>query len=297
MRRKTATVILVVFFFVGFGLLLYPTVSNWYNSFHMSHVVISHEQTVEKLNDETYQQTLDAARARNEALLESGIIWEPTGYATGYATEQEKKEYDKMLVAYNKLLNVSGDGVMATIDIPKIDEELPIYHGTSEKVLQVGIGHIPGSSLPIGGEGTHCLLSGHRGMPNARLFTDLQLLEKGDRFTITTMREVLTYEVDGMNTIEPYDISPFKILEGEDSCTLITCTPYGINTHRYIVHAHRVKTEEAKEIILPADALQLEPRLVAIVIAAPMLLALIAVLLWKTRKNTGRDPRSLPYEA
>lgn len=270
MRGRTITAALITVSFIGLILLLYPSFSDWYNSFRQSQVVIRYAERASKIDPELYEQTLQAAIGYNEEIAASDILWEPT--------EEELKKYDEML-------SITDDGAMAYIEIPKINVFLPIYHGTSDAVLQTAIGHIAGSSLPVGGESTHCLLSGHRGMANARLFTDLDLLEPGDTFTIRTLNEVLSYEVDKINLVYPYDFSQLRIQEGEDRCTLITCAPYGINTHRLLVHAHRIRTLSDMSIFVTADALQLEPRLVAIGFAAPVLLGIVLELMLKTRKR------------
>lgn len=278
MRKKITTALLLIAFFAGLVLLVYPPFSEWYNSYHQSRVVISYAESVSNIDQERYEQTLQEAREYNARLAERGIIWEPT--------EQE-------LAVYNEMLNITDDNVMAYIDIPKIGVLLPIYHGTSDKVLQTAIGHLEGSSLPVGGESSNCLLSGHRGMPNARLFTDIVKLNEGDVFMIRTLNEVLTYEVDQINIIEPYDLSLLNIDEGKDWCTLITCTPYGVNTHRYIVRGHRIETVDETSVIVPADALQLESRFVAVIIAMPILMFLVVVLLLKTGK---RKPNTVVNE-
>ena len=175
---------------------------------------------------------------------------------------------------------------MCSIEIPKIKVSLPIYHGVEEGVLQIAVGHIPGSSLPIGGESTHSVLSGHRGLPSARLFTDLDKLVVGDTFLLNVLDEVLTYEVDQILIVEPYDLSSLEIIPGEDLVTLVTCTPYGINTHRLLVRGHRIETaKQAKTIRVPADAVQIDPTLVAPVVAAPMLLLLLLILLLTSKKR------------
>ena len=175
---------------------------------------------------------------------------------------------------------------MSYIEIPNIKCSLPIYHGTDEAVLQIAVGHIEGSSLPVGGVNTHCVLSGHRGLPSAKLFSDLDKLEEGDLFMIRTLDQTLTYEVDQIRIVLPEEIDDLKIVEGEDLCTLVTCTPYGINTHRLLVRGHRVANQEdAENIRVTAEAMQVDTRIVAAFVAVPILLVLLIWLLVSTRKK------------
>jgi sortase A len=217
---------------------------------------------------------LSAARRYNEELLEKPFRWK--------MTEQEKAEYES-------ILDISGTGIMGYIEIPTINVSLPIYHGTDEGVLQVAIGHLEGSSLPVGGASTHTVVSGHRGLPSAKLFTDLDKLNQGDRFVIRVLDEVYTYEVDRILIVQPDDISGLSIENGMDYCTLVTCTPYAVNTHRLLVRGHRVENDkEAKEVRVTSDAMQIEPVVVAPIVAAPMLLILFIVMMVTTRKNKSQ---------
>ena len=218
-----------------------------------------------------YERMWAEADAYNEKLYESG-------HGLGLK-KKEKKEY-------NKLLNVSGTGIMSYIEIPKIKCSLPIYHGTDEGVLQIAIGHIEGSSLPVGGVNTHCVLSGHRGLPSAKLFSNLDKLEEGDIFMIRTLDQTLTYEVDQIRIVLPDEVDDLKIEEGKDLCTLVTCTPYGINTHRLLVRGHRVANrEEAEAVRVTADAMQVDNRIVAACIAVPVLLILLAGIFVSGRRK------------
>ena len=199
---------------------------------------------------------------------------------------------DEELTKYESLLNVSGNGIIGYIEIPSINCSLPIYHGTDEAILQIAVGHIEGTSLPVGGSGTHCVLSGHRGLPSARLFTDLDKMVIGDTFLMRVLDETLTYEVDQIRIVLPYEMDDLEIEEGKDYCTLVTCTPYGINSHRLLVRGHRIENqEEAQAIRITADAMQIEPLLVAPIVAIPMLLILLVILLLpkKSKKKTGGD--------
>lgn len=231
MRKKISAVniILVIILFAGLSLLLYPTFSEMWNSTRQSRAIAEYAENVSALNKEQYEELWRQAEEYNQSLAQQGIF---------YALNEEQKE------EYEKLLNVAGHGIMAYIEIPKIDCDLPIYHGTEESVLQVAIGHLEWSSLPVGGTGSHCVVSGHRGLPSARLFTDLDKLEEGDEFYITVLDRKLAYEVDQILTVLPEEVDELGIEEGKDYVTLITCTPYGINTHRLLVRGHRVEYVE-----------------------------------------------------
>ena len=261
MKGKGTTIILVIAFFIGLSLLLYPSVSNWWNSFHQTRAIFSYAESVSSIDSSEYRKMLDNAEAYNKALAEKGISWS--------MTDAEKE-------AYNACLNFDGTGNMGYIDIPKIRVMLPLYHGTEEAVLQTSIGHIEYTSLPVGGEGSHCVVSGHRGLPSAKLFSDLDKLTYGDLFTLNILNETLTYEVDQILVVEPSDLAALQIEEGEDYCTLLTCTPYGINTHRMLVRGHRVANKDGGAKVL-ADALQIEPKYIAPFLAVPVLV-LLAVL-------------------
>lgn len=270
-KGSVSNIILILVFLVGLTLLLYPTVSDYWNSFHQSRAIADYARQVGNLGNDAYNSLWDEARAYNETLI---------GKAGRFTmSDAEKKEYES-------ILNIPGTGVIGYIRITKINCYLPIYHGTDESVLQAGVGHLQGSSFPVGGESTHCVISGHRGVPNAKLFTNLDRLEEGDTFVLHTLDETLTYEVDQIRIVEPDDIRDLAIVEGEDYCTLITCTPYGINTHRLLLRGHRVdNASEVGTVRITADAMQIEPAIVAPLVAAPMLLLLLIILLISTRKK------------
>ncbi len=270
-KGSLSTVLLVLIFFVGLSLLLYPTVSDYWNTLHQSRAITQYAEQVANLEGERYQQLLRAAQDYNQTLRAK-----PDRYTI---SDAEHAEYETML-------NVSGNGIIGYIEIPAINCSLPIYHGTDESVLQIAVGHIEGSSLPVGGAATHCVLSGHRGLPSARLFTDLDKLANGDTFVLRVLDETLTYEVDQIRIVEPYEMDALEIEDGKDYCTLVTCTPYGINSHRLLVRGHRVENQEqAHTVRVTADAMQIEPIIVAPLVAVPMLLFLLLVLLLSTRKN------------
>ena len=277
MRKHLSTILLVFILLIGLSLLLYPSVSNYWNSFHQTRAIATYAENVEKLDNNQYDQLWEEARAYNEALR-----FRSNPY---FLSEEQKAQYES-------LLDVSGLGVMGYIEIPEIDVSLPIYHGTEESVLQIAVGHLEWSSLPVGGESTHCVLSGHRGLPSAKLFTNLDKLQTGDIFMLRILDDLLTYEVDQILIVEPQETGALRIEEGKDYCTLVTCTPYGINTHRLLVRGHRIDNiEEAKTVRVTADAIQIEPLLVAPIVAIPILLLLMILLLLpkQPQKKHGGD--------
>ena len=270
-KKNWTTILLVVIMLVGIGLFAYPTFSDYWNSFHQSKAVASYVENVTNMNKEEYDRLWNEAVAYNEKLADSGIQW--------IMTDEEKKEY-------NEYLKVDDSGIMGYVDIPVIDCLLPIYHGIDESVLQVAIGHIEGSSLPVGGKGSHCIISGHRGLPSARLFTDLDKMVEGDIFMLHTLDATLTYEVDQIRIVEPTDLSDLQIEEGEDLCTLVTCTPYGINTHRLLIRGHRIANrEDGGNVRISADATQLDPVQVAPFLAAPILMVLLIWVFFGSRRR------------
>ena len=267
-------ILLVLVFLVGLSLLLYPSVSDYWNSFHQTRAIATYSEEVANLENEQYDELWAAAQQYNRSLTERG---------NAYVLSEEQKE------AYEKLLDVSGLGVMGYIEIPEIDVSLPVYHGTEESVLQIAVGHLDWSSLPVGGESTHCVLSGHRGLPSAKLFTNLDKLTEGDIFLLRVLDEVLTYEVDQILIVEPQETGALRIEEGKDYCTLVTCTPYSVNTHRLLVRGHRIENQaNAASIRVTADAMQIEPVIVAPIVAAPLLLCLMLWVLLRDPKKKKR---------
>lgn len=270
--RKT-DLILILVFLAGLSVLLYPTVSNFYNSFHETRAIAAYETGLSSYTKEDYSAVLASAEAYNEALANGGT--------------QTFESGEPVSSDYSSQLKVSDDGMMGYVTIAKLGVQLPIYHGTSDAVLAVGAGHLEGSSLPVGGIGTHSVLMGHRGLPSAKLFTDLDQLEVGDTFTVTVLDETLTYQVDNIAIVDPDDLDLLKIDSGEDYCTLVTCTPYGINTQRLLVRG--VRTENAAEPVrVGADAVRIDPVLAAPAAAAPILLILLAVLLVRHRHHRAK---------
>ncbi len=277
-KSSLSTILLVLVFLIGLSLLLYPSFSDYWNSLHQTKAIAEYAEQVANLDSNRYQQLLKDAHHYNDTLT---------------LKEDRFKISDEEMAEYTALLNVSGNGILGYIEIPRIGCSLPIYHGTDNAVLQIAIGHITGTSLPVGGLGTHSVLSGHRGLPSAKLFTDLDQLAVGDEFLIRVLDETLTYEVDQILIVWPYEMDALEIDPEQDYCTLVTCTPYGINSHRLLVRGHRVETQEAaKTIRITADAIQVEPVIVAPLVAAPILLILLIVLLFpkKRKKKTGGQP-------
>ena len=270
MKKHSSTILLLLVFLAGLSLLLYPTFSDWWNSLHQSQAVAGYAQQVSDMDDDTYEQMWADAWDYNASLLSR------TNALT--LTNQQKSQY-------NRMLNLGSNSVMGYIEIPKIGMTLPIYHGTDEAVLQVAVGHLEWTSLPVGGESSHCVVSGHRGLPSAKLFTNLDKLQTGDTFQMCVLDEVLTYEVDQIRIVEPHQTDDLRIVEGEDLCTLVTCTPYGINSHRLLVRGHRVENAVKTTIRVTSDAMQIEPMLVAPVVALPMLLLLLIFMLRPKRSH------------
>ena len=270
MKKHSGTILLVLIFFVGLAVMLYPTISDYINQRNQTRVVNSYAQQVDGLSDADYTAYFDAADVFNQEI----------------AADPDALYHADHFSTYSTTLDVTGTGIMGYITIPRIGVELPIYHGTSDAVLQVAAGHLEGTSLPVGGASTHAVISAHRGLPSAKLFTNLDQLEVGDTFTITVLDRVLTYEVDKISIVLPTETDELKIAEGKDYVTLMTCTPYGINTHRLLVRGHRVETpDQYKHIRVTAEALKIEPIIVAPVMALPMLLILLIGMLLSTRKR------------
>lgn len=279
MKKNRSTPILILVFFVGLSLLLYPSVSDYWNSFHSSRAIATYAEEVAKLDRKSYAHLWEAARLHNEELAERK--------AKHFLSEEE-------YAAYEKILDITGTGIMAEIEIPSIRVDLPVYHGVDETVLQVAAGHLEWSSLPVGGENTHCALSAHRGLPSAKLFTNLDKLKEGDIFLLRTLDELLTYEVDKISIVEPENVSLLEIEPGKDLCTLVTCTPYGINSHRLLVRGHRIETVETLSWArVTSDALQIEPIIVAPMLALPILAVLLIFVMVsdsrKKKKRRGND--------
>ena len=271
MKNHRSTILLILILLIGLSLMLYPSLADWWNSFHSSRAIASYVEQVANIDDAQYEELWDAAWDYNQSLLHR---------PNDFLLSDEQQEI------YKSLLDFGGNGIMGYIEIPMIDVMLPIYHGTKESVLQIAVGHLDWTSLPVGGAGSHCVVSGHRGLPSARLFTDLDKLKVGDVFMLHVLNEILTYEIDQILIVEPQDTDPLLIEPGKDLCTMITCTPYGINSHRMLVRGHRIESqEEAKVIRITADAVRIEPLMVAPFVAVPILLVLLIILLLPKQKK------------
>jgi len=278
-RKHISTIFIILIFLVGLGFISYPTVSNLWNQAHQSRAIATYSKQVEKLDDSENKKMLKAARKYNKSLLKKSDHWK--------LSKKDKKKYES-------LLDVSGTGIMGYIEVPKIDCSLPIYHGTDEGALQIAIGHLEGSSLPVGGKSTHCVLSGHRGLPSARLFTDLDQMEEGDIFILNILGRKLAYEVDQIKVVLPEEMSDLEIEEGKDLCTLVTCTPYGINTHRLLVRGHRTEyvekkvEEEQKEVQTKKTDIRL---MIAGGAGVLILIIIIIVIVIKRRRKRRNQQR------
>lgn len=275
-KARLINIALVVLLVVGVGLLLYPTVSDWWNSNRQTQAIVSYTQAVDETSVQQQESMLADARAYNEELADH--------VSNGALDEQTKARYES-------LLDITGTGIMGYVEIPSLNCSLPIYHGTDEGVLQVAVGHLEWTSLPVGGPGTHSAISGHRGLPSAKLFTNLDKLVEGDMFELHVLGETLVYEVDQIRIVEPTDITELAVQEGQDLCTLVTCTPYGINTHRLLVRGHRV--DAAGYTAVPADAVRVDATQVAVAVAVPLAVAVVAALLvGDARRRTRRAAKA-----
>ena len=269
-KKHISTIIIALIFLAGLGFLLYPTVSNLWNRAHQSRAIATYTKQVEKLDDSQNKEMLKAARKYNKSLLKKSDHWK--------LSKKDKKKYES-------LLDVSGTGIMGYIEVPKIDCSLPIYHGTDEGALQIAIGHLEGSSLPVGGKSTHCVLSGHRGLPSARLFTDLDQMEEGDVFVLNALGRKLAYEVDQIKVVLPDEMSDLEIVQGKDLCTLVTCTPYGINTHRLLVRGHRTKYIEETVVRVQKEAEKKETGIWLLAGGGAVFLIIIIIVVVKRRRK------------
>ncbi|WP_363172328.1 class C sortase [uncultured Dubosiella sp.] len=280
MKKHWSTVLLVMMFTVGLSLLLYPTVSDWFNSLEARRLMGDYTQSVAEISNEEYEELLQKAKEYNAELVNKANPFN--------LSEEEEAEYESML-------HLSSSDVMGVVKIPSIRVNLPIYHGVEESTIQNAIGHIPGSSLPIGGESTHTIISGHRGLPSAKLFTDLDQLEVGDYFMFQVLDDTYTYQVDQIKIVEPNDFTYLQIEEGKDLATLQTCTPYGINTHRLLIRGHRVDNLPDDFVNARSEAVLLNRNVVAIFIGIVIFAVLGMVLLIKNvvKKRVGRKDKGV----
>lgn len=272
------TALLVLMLLTGLAVLAYPTFSNWWNSLHMTRVITDYIEAVNDVSDEQSEALMEEARAYNEMIAQK---------ENPYLVTREEMQ------RYLKLLDVTGSGVIGYIQIDGISVYLPIYHTTDDAVMQIAIGHLPWSSLPIGGESTHALLTGHRGLPSAKLFTDLDKLREGNTFTITVLRQTLTYQIDQIRIIEPQEVNELVVIPGEDYCTLITCTPYGVNTHRLLVRGVRIENAKTAATVV-ADALRIPTTVSALAVGVPMVfLFLFGMLILSPRHKDALSEEEL----
>ena len=270
MRGRKIMLVLTLGFLIGISILLYPAFSDYWNSKTQTRAIVNYESVLEYLEPEDYSAIFQQAYDYNKQLCESEI---------------NPLLYPERFSGYWDTLNMMDFGMIGYLKIDRIGVELPIYHGTSSEVLSYGVGHLEGSSLPVGGESTHSVMSAHRGLPSAKLFTDLDRVELGDTFQITVLDQILTYQVDRIQIIEPDEVEDLKIVEGKDYCTLFTCTPYGINTHRLLVRGIRIETIKEKPVIYVAnEGFRIEPMMVTPAVAAPMVLIFLIHLMVKYRE-------------
>ena len=269
MQSRTITIILLIAFFVGLSVLLYPAISSYWNSKTQSEVIINYEAMLANYKPEDYSDIFEAADAYNQKLAKLEYPFIHHGQVEGYW----------------ETLDISGTGMMGYISIPKISQELPVYHGTSESVLAIAVGHYQGSSLPVGGKSTHSVVSAHRGLPTAVLFTYLDRMEIGDTFYFTILDRTITYEVDQIRIVEPQDTSLIEIEEGKDYCTLLTCTPYGINTQRLLVRGHQIDATQKRNIYIANEAYRVDPLIVMPMVALPIIVVLLIYVMFAPVKK------------
>ena len=277
MRSKKSTIILLVSFFIGLSVLLYPSISSYWNSKTQSEAIVDYESMLSQYKPEDYTAIFAEADAYNKKLSQ---LNEPLA------------EHNR-LPDYNSILNVGGTGMMGYITVPKISQELPVYHGTSDGVLSVAVGHLQGTSLPVGGENTHCVVSAHRGLPTAVLFTHLDRMEIGDIFYFTILDRTITYEVDQIRIVEPDDASLIQIKDGKDYCTLLTCTPYGINTQRLLVRGHQIDASQTRNLYVANEAYRIEPLVVMPIVALPIIFVLLIYVMFAPVKKESLGEESL----
>ena len=275
MKSRKTTIILLISFFIGLSVLLYPSLSSFWNSRTQSEAIIDYESMLAQYKPEDYSDIFNQADAYNQKLVK---------------LEEPLAKYNH-LPEYYDTLNISGTGMMGYITIPKISQELPVYHGTSDGVLSVAVGHIEGTSLPVGGKSTHSVVSAHRGLPTAILFTHLDRMEIGDTFCFTILDRTLTYEVDQIRIVEPNDTSLIRIVDGKDYCTLLTCTPYGINTQRLLVRGHQVDATQTRNIYIANEAYRVEPLIVMPFVALPIIFVLLIYVMFAPvkKESLGED--------
>ena len=280
---SASTIALVAIFFVGLSVLLYPTISDFWNEKRQSQAIMNYDDLIVDLTPEDYSEIFDKADAYNKKIRNMSFPF---------------MNHKNIADEYYDTLDINGDGMMGYITIEKIKVQLPIYHGTSDKVLNSAVGHVEGSTLPVGGKSTHTVLSAHRGLPSAKLFTNLDKVEVGDVFTVRILDRTVTYQVDQILIVLPHETDNLNIVQGEDYCTLVTCTPYGINTHRMLVRGTRIENIEPDRVInVITEAYQIDPLIVTPAVAAPMLGLLLIVLLYKSRSANKKSKKNKEEKA
>ena len=282
MRSRKIVIILTLGFLVGVSLLLYPTISDYWNSKTQSRAIVDYEAVLQYIEPEDYSHIFEQAYDYNRRL---------------YEFDKNPLLYPEQVAGYYETLSLTDAGMIGYVKIDRIGVELPVYHGTSAQVLSYGVGHLEGSSLPVGGENTHSVMSAHRGLPSAKLFTDLDRLELGDTFQVIILDQILTYQVDQIKIITPKEFEDLQIVPGMDYCTLFTCTPYGINTHRLLVRGIRIETIVEKPVIyISNEAFRIEPTLVMPAVAAPMLFIFLIHLMVKYREPPKKKEGEANHE-
>lgn len=275
MQSKKSTIILLACFFIGLSVLLYPSISSYWNSKTQSQAIIDYEGMLARIKAEDYSSFFEEAEEYNKQLA---------------AMSKPLENFDK-LTGYNNILNLNGNGMIGYIKVPKINQELPVYHGTSDAVLAIAVGHMEGTSLPVGGENTHTVVSAHRGLPTAELFTYLDRMEIGDTFYFKILDREITYEVDQIRIVEPNDLSLIQIEQGNDHCTLLTCTPYGINTQRLLVRGRRLDSTVKRNIYIANEAYRIDTLVVMPVVALPIITILMIYVMFAPvkKESLGED--------
>lgn len=267
MKKRLSNIFIFICFVLGISLMLYPSVSQWWNSKHQSQVIATYNDAVEEIDDNKSNEMIEEARKFNQKLMKKSYQWD--------LSDDETKEYES-------ILDIAGTGIMGYVDIPAIDVEIPIYHDNDEGILQVGIGHIPGSSFPVGGKNTHCVLTGHTGLPSSRLLTDIDQLVKGDVFYLHVLDKTYAYEVDQIKVVLPEETDDISIVDGEDYCTLVTCTPYGVNSHRLLVRGKRISYVDLDDRL--NEELHVLPMFMVLVFAI-ILYMIVSLIVNKFRKK------------
>lgn len=277
MQSRKSTIILLISFFIGLSVLLYPSISSYWNSKTQSEAIVDYEAMLSQYKPEDYSAIFEAADQYNADLA---------------ALPVPLRDHPKLDETYWQTLDISGTGMMGYLTVPKINQELPVYHGTSDSVLAIAVGHFQGTSIPVGGKNTHSVVSAHRGLPTAVLFTHLDRMEIGDTFYFTILDRTITYEVDQIRIVEPDDLSLIQIEDGRDYCTLLTCTPYGINTQRLLVRGRQVDASQTRNLYIPNEAYRVDPLVVMPLVALPIIaVLLIYVMIVPVKKETlGEDP-------